>query len=76
MNIERKEKIEMNKLNEIVQEMGFKDEKEFHKLIARIDISTPEKNTKFRHWQFHNGTKGGLLKLKTIPSIIVKKLII
>ena len=44
--------------------MGFKDEKEFHKLIANVDISTTEKNIKFKHWQFHDGTKKGVLKLK------------
>ena len=47
----------------IVRELGFENEKEFHKLVANIDISTSEKNTIFKDWQYNDGTKEGLLKL-------------
>jgi hypothetical protein len=50
-------------LDDAVREMGFADEKEFNQLVAAVDISTREKMLAFKHWQYHDGTKEGLLKL-------------
>lgn len=52
-------------LEDIVKSLGFKDEKEFHKIIANIDISSPIKLKLFRDWQYNDGTKEGILKLQT-----------
>jgi len=46
-----------------VKELGFKNLKEWHKLIADIDITTPEKAQLFLNWRNDDGTKTGLLKL-------------
>ncbi len=50
-------------LEEIVKELGFKDEQEFHSLVARVDITEPMKLTAFKKWQTEDGTKQGILKL-------------
>lgn len=51
-------------MEEIVKELGFENEKEFHKLVASTDTATPEQYNKFKDWQFNDGTKEGLLKLR------------
>lgn len=51
-------------LNEVVKELGFEDEKEFHKLVASTDTSTQEKYNKFKDWQYNDGSKEGLLNLR------------
>lgn len=47
-----------------LNEFGFKDRIEFITLITSIDISTSEKLKAFQKWQYEDGTKAGLLKLK------------
>ena len=54
-------------LEEIVKELGFKDEQEFHSLVARVDITEPMKLTAFKKWQMEDGTKQGILKLDKLP---------
>ena len=51
-------------LEEIVIELGFESEKEFHQLVSTTDISTPEKYNAFKSWQYNDGTKEGLLKVR------------
>lgn len=52
-------------LDEIVKQSGFESEKEFHTMVASVDLSTSEKITAFKKWQNEDGTKEGLLKLPT-----------
>lgn len=51
-------------MEEIVRKMGFESEKEFHSLVASVDLSTPENMKAFKDWQNNDGTKEGILKLK------------
>lgn len=51
-------------IDTFIQQFGFKDNEEFNKLIAEIDISTQEKLSVFQNWQNNDGTKEGLSKLK------------
>ena len=53
-------KIEMD---EFVKEMGFENEKDFHSLMACVDISTPTNMQRFLNWKENDGTKDGLLKV-------------
>ena len=46
-----------------VEDLGFENEREFHHLVASVDISTPAKMGLFKHWQLDDGTKVGLLKV-------------
>ena len=50
-------------LDLIAQENGFNDSREMSRLIATVDISTPEKFAAFKKWQYTDGTKDGLMKL-------------
>lgn len=43
------------------QAMGFESAREANKLIAGVDISTPEGATWFQAWKEVDGTKAGLL---------------
>lgn len=52
-----------NSIETAVMEFGFESEKEFHRLIASVDLSTAEKRKAFKEWQFNDGSKVGLLKL-------------
>ena len=47
----------------ICQELGFADAREFHSMVAAVDITTPEKRRAFALWQEDDGTKEGLSKL-------------
>lgn len=48
-------------MDEFYQQMGFEDAKEAHRLIASVDISSPEGMTWFQHWKETDGTKTGLI---------------
>ena len=48
-------------LDTIVRELGFKDEEDFHHLVASINMTPPEKVATFKKWQFDDGTKNGRL---------------
>ena len=50
-------------LEEVVKELGFENEKEFHSIVANVDIASAKKLEDFRKWQFEDGTKEGLQKL-------------
>lgn len=50
-------------LEDAIKEFGFESEKEFHRLVASVDLSTPAKRTTFKDWQFNDGSKEGLLRL-------------
>lgn len=50
-------------LAEVVIELGFKDEREFHRMVASYDISSEERMEKFRSWQLNDGTRNGLQTL-------------
>jgi len=47
-----------------VQPFGFSNAAEFHTLVCRVDISTPEKLRKLKKWQLEDGTKHGLISLE------------
>lgn len=51
-------------LDEIARFNGFENEQEFHRLVAAVDISTPEKLARFTRWQEEDGTKEGLVRLE------------
>ena len=53
----------MKELKELVKEMGFESEKEFHKMVANVDLSDPNKMKKFLEWKENDGTKQGLIKI-------------
>lgn len=50
-------------MEEFVKAMGFDSVKEFHRLVASVDLSTPEKLKAFEDWKENDGTKEGLLAL-------------
>jgi hypothetical protein len=47
----------------VVKTFGFDGEQDFHRMVATVDIASPEKLSAFRSWQEKDGTKAGLLKL-------------
>jgi len=49
--------------DELLQCLGFASLAEMSKLVAGVDLSTPEKLAAFSAWQAKDGTKDGLLKL-------------
>lgn len=50
-------------MEEIVKEMGFESEKEFHKMVASVELTNPIKMKLFLDWKENDGTKEGLLKI-------------
>jgi hypothetical protein len=50
-------------MEELVKEMGFDSEKEFHKLNASVDLTDPKKLAEYLKWKEEDGTKEGLLKV-------------
>jgi hypothetical protein len=51
-------------LEQAVKENGFSSVEEFHTLVDRVDFSkNPLVLSKFKNWQFKDGTKEGLLNL-------------
>lgn len=50
-------------MEELVKEMGFESEKEFHELMSKPDLSDPKKMKMFLEWKYNDGTKEGLLKV-------------
>ena len=50
-------------MEEIVKQMGFKSEKEFHKLVSSVDLTDTIKMQMFLQWKQNDGTKKGLLKV-------------
>lgn len=51
-------------LEEVAKEGGFESLYEFYNLCSSADMSTPAKIAAFKHWQFQDGTKTGLLELQ------------
>lgn len=62
-----------NSLDDVVKELGFEDEMDFHRLVASIDLSTVEHREAFKDWQFQDGSKTGLLKLRAINNRVFKQ---
>lgn len=52
-------------LEQLVQEAGFADLKEFNRMVSLTDISTPDLQHAFRNWQDNDGSKEGLGRLAT-----------
>ncbi len=50
-------------MEEFVKEMGFESEKEFHQMVASVDLTNPTKMKMFLDWKENDGTKEGLLKV-------------
>lgn len=56
----------MNKDKEfekLVKKLGFESKKEWHRLVANVDLSSRDKLYDFEDWKNEDGTKKGLLKL-------------
>lgn len=50
-------------LDEMAKHLGFTGDQELHKMIAAVDLRTPEQRVRFERWKDEDGTKAGLLKL-------------
>ena len=50
-------------MEEIVKQLGFESEKEFHKMVSSVDLTISEKMKQFLAWRDNDGTKEGLLKI-------------
>jgi hypothetical protein len=48
---------------ESIKKHGFKNNREFARLVCSIDLSNKKAFTEFKNWQYNDGTKIGLLKL-------------
>lgn len=60
-------------LEEVVKELGFESEKEFHKLVASIGFDLMGE-ARFTEWQLNDGSKNGLLKIhKTVIKECLRK---
>lgn len=55
-------------MEKILKENGFESLKEFHSMIANVDLDSPDKIVAFKNWQKIDGTKEGLLKLIRIKT--------
>lgn len=53
----------MKMLEYLARTYGFNDSSEMTRLIASVDLSTPEMRERFKNWQIFDGTKEGLQKL-------------
>ena len=52
-------------MEELLKELGYDSKDDFHKLVASVDISNEEKLKLFLDWKNSDGSKKGLLKLKS-----------
>jgi len=50
-------------LEDLVKKNGFESEREFHKLVSSVNLSSPQKMAAFKKWKEEDGTKEGILKL-------------
>jgi len=50
-------------LDAAIRQNGFNNLEEFNDLICEVNMSTPEKLSAYKEWQYRDGTKEGLLKL-------------
>ena len=56
----------MELLKDLVKKYGFESEREFHKLVSSVDLSSSQKIAAFKNWQNEDGTKEGILKLDMV----------
>ena len=61
--MDHKPEPETTTLAELVVKLGFADEREFHRMVASADVSTPAKYGRFKYWQDEDGSKAGLEKI-------------
>ena len=53
------------RINQIpIKELGFDDEYDLMRLVNSMDLTSNEVINKFTNWQYHDGTKDGLIKLR------------
>ncbi len=45
------------------KDKGFEDLSEFNRLVASVDLTTPERFAAFTNWKMNDGTREGLMKL-------------
>ena len=57
--------VELRGLEILYQEYGFEDAKELTRMIANVDLSSPDKLRAFAQWKKEDGSKKGLEKLAT-----------
>ena len=53
----------MAELSEMVIELGFNDVKEFHHLVAKVNLTSPIVRLLFERWKLEDGSKKGLLEI-------------
>jgi len=53
-------------MEDFIKKLGFESFEESLNLVAKVDLSTPEKLESFINWKEEDGTKEGLLKLDSI----------
>jgi hypothetical protein len=61
-----------NRIEEMVQRHGFKDEAEFHRLNASAKILNPLREIIYKKWQYDDGSKDGLLVVLQIFELLVE----
>lgn len=49
-----------------VIDLGFRSEKEFFRMVAKVDLTSILKTRRFKKWQYEDGTKEGLKKILKI----------
>lgn len=47
----------------IVKSLGFESLEEYHRLVAHVELDTPQKIKQFDDWKNNDGSKKGILKL-------------
>lgn len=57
---------EKNMGEEVLKELGFDCPAEFYRMVANVDMSSPEKLSDFKRWRVDDGTKTGLEALPTV----------
>jgi len=51
----------------LFKQAGFDSAAEFHRMVASVDLSTPDRFAAFKRWQEEDGTKQGLSLLGRAP---------
>jgi small nuclear ribonucleoprotein (snRNP)-like protein len=55
--------MKMEELLSAISKSGFDSLDEFNGLVCKVDLSTNIVISKYKEWQYKDGTKNGLLKL-------------
>ena len=55
----------MGEADKTLSELGFSSNGEFFRMVAAVDLSSPEKIAALKRWQKEDGTRAGLATLPT-----------